>query len=365
MDIQLLFNNRLYEPTFPGVNDIVMVQIYDITELGAKCKLLEYGEIDGFVPINEFSKRRIKSMKQIFQKGFTYPLQVIGVEEHKGYVDLSKKHLTETEIKQCIHRFKEAKVADNILQRTATLCSVPKIEIYEKCIWPMCAWPMSTFPIHHDLTGERVDANKSNENDALSNVMPNDALSNVMHNTMSNTLSTALSFNDSEKTIISALQVLEHLTKRPSLIDPYNIDQSIKNMLIQLSIKKLQTTSKKLSSTLQLTCFGTQGVRSIKHVLSQGMLFSKEISHSYLKKDENEETNGDNEKETVPSAKNEQFQLNVFANGCPDYELTVDTKNTELGIQFMTDVIQHMENEMKGIEGGTLVVKKAPFVLGE
>ena len=52
--------NRLYESIFPPINDIVMARITSIDDNGAKCILLEYGDIIGFVPINEFTKVRIK-----------------------------------------------------------------------------------------------------------------------------------------------------------------------------------------------------------------------------------------------------------------------------------------------------------------
>lgn len=76
-------------------------------------------------------------MKKIFQIGSNYPLQVINVSPEKGYVDLSKKHVTESESKLCEIKFKESKIADNIVKRTAELCSLPKVVIYQQYIWPL------------------------------------------------------------------------------------------------------------------------------------------------------------------------------------------------------------------------------------
>lgn len=401
-----LLNNRLYSSLLPDVNDIVMVQIIDIDDAtGAKCKLLEYGEIDGFVPINEFSKHRIKSMKQIFQKGLTYPLQVIRVEENKGYVDLSKKHVTPTEIKDCLKRYKEAKAADSILQRAATLCRIPKIEIYEKCIWPLC-----TFSITHDISGERITAKVFHQQLEQNVNLPTD-------------LNVSNDGSDEDRPIRSALEVLEFLIKMPSIIDPFGIDQSLKNMLIQLSTKKLQQKRRKISATIQLTCFGNGGISSIKKVLSKGLMFGQsqidqihneqEISttptnttsttsdqsantdniassientheNTIVNENAHETIVNENAHKTIVNEnahentivnenvtnnehneEDEQIVINIFSVGCPDYELTLETKDIEKGIDLLQKVMEHMIDESKSEEGMNLSIKTPPHTIGE
>jgi translation initiation factor 2 alpha subunit (eIF-2alpha) len=361
-----LFNNRLYLPLFPGLNDIVMVQIIDIDDDGAKCKLLEYGEIEGFVPKNEFTKKgRMKSTKEIFQKGLNYPLQVIRVEENKGYVDLSKKHVTANEVKECMKRYKEAKAADSILQRAATLCQIPKIEIYEKCIWPLC-----TFSITHDISGERITLPVSTELN----------------------ISEGNEEGDYERQNRSALEVLEFLIKTPSIIDPFQIDQTLKNMLIQLSTKKLQQKTRRISATIQLTCFGNGGIISIRKILSKGLEFAKSQTTIC---DAKSQTNTPSETEenaslTIGSASSlgfvravsgspiEESQIenetedkpiplvvNIYSVGCPDYELTIETKEVEKGLDLLERVIEHMQEEHKQEEGASLIIKTQPHILGE
>ena len=71
-----------------------MVKILNVTDLGAACCLLEYDNIEGFIASSDYSRKRIRSVKKLMRVGKQEVLQVLRVDEEKGYVDLSKKLLT-------------------------------------------------------------------------------------------------------------------------------------------------------------------------------------------------------------------------------------------------------------------------------
>ena len=217
---------RLYKSEFPSVDDIIVAQITELDKDGAKCKLPEYGNMDGFIPISEFSKRRrIKSIKQIFQVGGIYPLHVINVEPNKGVIDLSKKHITEEEAKDCLQRYKEAKIADGILRRTAEICSVPKIVIYQNCIWPLCL-KVETVYLHDEPTPQENQNGLVNNNEKSFN---NDEKDEDSVNEESS--------EEIDKEPISSLEVLHYLFRKPSMIEMYSLDSSI-NLLSLIFFKQ-------------------------------------------------------------------------------------------------------------------------------
>lgn len=54
---------------FPDVDECVMVQVDDVNDLGAYVHLLEYGSIEGMIPLSELSRRRIRSVNKHIKVG--------------------------------------------------------------------------------------------------------------------------------------------------------------------------------------------------------------------------------------------------------------------------------------------------------
>ncbi|MBA42889.1 MAG: hypothetical protein CMF62_02630 [Magnetococcales bacterium] len=91
-------NCRFYKNKFPKKDDYVKVRITseDIDCHGYHAELLEYNNIEAFMPLSHISKkRRIRSKKQLVDIDKIMFLQVIEVDKEKGYIDLSKKHIDE------------------------------------------------------------------------------------------------------------------------------------------------------------------------------------------------------------------------------------------------------------------------------
>jgi len=88
------FNCRYYEQPFPEVDDVVMVQVKSIAEMGAYVSLLEYNGIDGMILLSELSRRRIRSVQKLIKVGRSEPVMVLRVDKEKGYIDLSKRRVS-------------------------------------------------------------------------------------------------------------------------------------------------------------------------------------------------------------------------------------------------------------------------------
>jgi len=57
----------MYESKFPDVDDVVMVQVKSIAEMGAYVSLLEYHGIEGMILLSELSRRRIRSITKLIK----------------------------------------------------------------------------------------------------------------------------------------------------------------------------------------------------------------------------------------------------------------------------------------------------------
>ena len=94
---------RFYQERFPEVDDVVMVQVRSIAEMGAYVSLLEYGGIEGMILLSELSRRRIRSVQKLIKVGRQEPVMVLRVDKEKGYIDLSKRRVSPEDIavRQC------------------------------------------------------------------------------------------------------------------------------------------------------------------------------------------------------------------------------------------------------------------------
>jgi translation initiation factor 2 subunit 1 len=71
--------------SFPfKVEDVVMVNVRSIAEMGAYVHLLEYNNIEGMILLSELSRRRIRSINKLIRVGKTEPVVVIRVDKDKG-----------------------------------------------------------------------------------------------------------------------------------------------------------------------------------------------------------------------------------------------------------------------------------------
>lgn len=61
--------SRMYENKFPKVDDLIIVKVREIAEVGAYVELLEYDEVEGMIPISELSRRRIRSIQKLLRIG--------------------------------------------------------------------------------------------------------------------------------------------------------------------------------------------------------------------------------------------------------------------------------------------------------
>ena len=57
----------MYESKYPEVDDVVMVQVKSIAEMGAYVGLLEYNGIEGMILLSELSRRRIRSITKLIK----------------------------------------------------------------------------------------------------------------------------------------------------------------------------------------------------------------------------------------------------------------------------------------------------------
>lgn len=99
----------------PGPNSLVIVLVDKIEKYGAYCKLIEYDNIEAFMPLKEVSTGWIKNIHEFLHKGKTIVCRVIDVNPEKGTIDISLKKVTPKDQKEKISEYNLEKRISSLL----------------------------------------------------------------------------------------------------------------------------------------------------------------------------------------------------------------------------------------------------------
>lgn len=96
-----------------------VAQVKNIAEMGAYVALLEYNNIEGMILLSELSRRRIRSISSLIKVGRQEPVMVLRVDKEKGYIDLSKRRVSEEDVQGCEERYNKSKLVHSIMRHVA------------------------------------------------------------------------------------------------------------------------------------------------------------------------------------------------------------------------------------------------------
>lgn len=214
---------RFYRNKFPEIEDVVMVNVRSIAEMGAYVHLLEYNNIEGMILLSELSRRRIRSINKLIRVGRNECVVVIRVDKDKGYIDLSKRRVSPEEVIKCEEKFAKAKAVNSILRHVAELLdysSGAKLEeLYEKTAWY---------------------------------------------------------FDEKYKKPGASYEAFKHAVGNPEVLDECDIDEDTKAVLLENICRKLKPQSVKIRADIEVACTKYEGVDAVKRSLRKGLELTSE-----------------------------------------------------------------------------------------
>ena len=77
-------NCRFYENLYPSAEELVLVKVTDVGDMGAYAKLLEYNDMEGFILLPEIGRRRVRSKATRLKVNRLEVVRVIRVDIEKG-----------------------------------------------------------------------------------------------------------------------------------------------------------------------------------------------------------------------------------------------------------------------------------------
>lgn len=128
---------RFYEARYPEIEQIVMVNVRNIADMGAYVSLLEYNNIEGMILLSELSRRRIRSINKLIRVNRNEVVMVLRVDKEKGYIDLSKRRVSPEDVAACEDKFNKAKAVHGVLRHLAERRKLYLEDLYERVGWPL------------------------------------------------------------------------------------------------------------------------------------------------------------------------------------------------------------------------------------
>jgi translation initiation factor 2 alpha subunit (eIF-2alpha) len=94
-----LFNLPWYQNTIPTKDTIIIGKVDKIDDYGVTIKILNYNKIEGYIAVNELSRKRLRTIRSIMKIGDIKPLLVINtnIKNNNLFVDLSNKQIVNTD----------------------------------------------------------------------------------------------------------------------------------------------------------------------------------------------------------------------------------------------------------------------------
>ena len=130
-------NCRFYESVYPAAEDLVIVKVNNVAEMGAYVSLLEYNNIEGMILLSELSRRRIRSINKLIRVGRTEVVVVLRVDREKGYIDLSKRRVSPEDIARMEEKYTKSRAVHSIMRHVSETAGVRLIELYERFGWDL------------------------------------------------------------------------------------------------------------------------------------------------------------------------------------------------------------------------------------
>lgn len=214
---------RFYKNKYPEVEDVVMVNVRSIAEMGAYVHLLEYNNIEGMILLSELSRRRIRSINKLIRIGRNECVVVIRVDKDKGYIDLSKRRVSPEEVTKCEEKFAKAKAVNSILRHVGELMKFSTDEQMED-LYTKTAW----------------------------------------------------FFDDKYKKPGASYEAFKHAVTNPEILDELDIDEETKSVLLQNIKRRLTPQAVKIRADIEVACTNYEGVDAVKRALKKGLELSTE-----------------------------------------------------------------------------------------
>jgi translation initiation factor 2 subunit 1 len=264
--------SRYYPKEIPEVGELVMASIDKQNEHGFLCSLLEYGGLEGYLPMSELSRKKIRTVGTYAKIGQQAIFQVLRVDGN--YIDLSKKYVCDAERKLGRDKYHRSKDVYDIFKRVAELTEVDIQELYSRVVDPLYT------NYTYDLTDVPDDDfwNKSAKGDFGNQSAKDTSLDADEESSSEAPISTETSKSHPYWALRSFL-----LDSNEKVFESIQITLKEKEELIKLLQRIIKVQNISCQAIIELTCYTFDGIDGIKRAWAKVKGSNDKISLKYMK----------------------------------------------------------------------------------
>ncbi|KAG5636844.1 hypothetical protein H0H81_006637 [Sphagnurus paluster] len=315
---------RYYEQKYPEVDELVMVQVRQIAEMGAYVKLLEYDNTEGMILLSELSRRRIRSVQKLIRVGRNEVVVVLRVDKEKGYIDLSKRRVSPEDIVKCEERYLKSKTVSSILRHVAS--KLPSYDADGE------AAPVSS--VEKESKKARRARQAAGEEDVPEQEIPSGGPNEEERLEMLyDTIGWPLGKKYGHPYDAFKLALTEPETVFSSLATP--IPAGTHALLMATIARRLTPQPIKLRADIELTCYTPAGIDAIKKALRAG-----------------------------EKASTEAVPIKAKLVAPPLYVLSTNATDKYAAVERLERAIESIQGTIEDL-GGSLIVKMKPKAVSE
>jgi translation initiation factor 2 alpha subunit (eIF-2alpha) len=158
-----LFKSRMYRSQLPDIGDKVIITYKEVRQdQGIIVTLNEYDDLQAIIYFHEFTRqKRIKSYTSLCHIGHLDVAEVIDINVNKKYISLSKKHLSEKDIKNELEHYELNRKLQTIIKKICIKLKIMLVDAYDSFIWDLVDW----FEQNNDNDVDDDDGSNSIDND--------------------------------------------------------------------------------------------------------------------------------------------------------------------------------------------------------
>ncbi len=112
-----------------------MVRVDNVEDTGATVSLLEYNDIPGMVLRTQFTKKFIRSVRKVMRVGSIEVVNVLRIDENRGFIDLSKSVVTRSDYEKAMEKYDKSKLVHSISNLICEKLGMDYIDFCDKFIW--------------------------------------------------------------------------------------------------------------------------------------------------------------------------------------------------------------------------------------
>ena len=121
----------------PDKGELVVAECTKIMNYGAFFRLVEYGELEGFVHISQVSSGRVKNIFNYLKRGQLYVARVTRIDREKNEINMNIGRVTEQTKTKRLQQWRQDKRARALLKVIADRIGITEDEAWEKIATPL------------------------------------------------------------------------------------------------------------------------------------------------------------------------------------------------------------------------------------